>query len=128
MNQVRKLMARVLSEIERPSYQRVKNVLESYQIDRASVRQILGISESTQFRYERKNPILKPNLADRWTRFERVLQQAEELFEDKSETQRWLSTPKKALEDKTPLEVLGTDAGCRRVEQILMQAAYGVFT
>ncbi|NJK57907.1 MAG: toxin-antitoxin system, antitoxin component, partial [Pleurocapsa sp. SU_5_0] len=35
-------------------------------------------------------PVLKPNLADRWTRFERILHQAVELFENKAETQRWL--------------------------------------
>lgn len=121
-------MTRVLSKLRQPSYERVKQTSDSYHLDRASVRQILGISESTQFRYEKKNPLLKPNLADRWARFERILRQAEELFEDRSETQRWLSTPKTALSGQTPLEALATDAGSRQVEQILTRAEYGIFS
>jgi putative toxin-antitoxin system antitoxin component (TIGR02293 family) len=121
-------MTSALSKSARPSYQIVKQISDEYQIDRAWVRHILGISESTQFRYEKNNPILKPNLVDRWARFERILEQAEELFEDKTETQRWLSTPKAALNDRTPLEVLATDAGSRQVEQMLLRAEYGIFS
>lgn len=76
---------------------------------------------------ERGNPELKPSLADRWARFERIVQQAEELFEDQSETQRWLSTPKKALNNRTPLEALTTDAGTKQVEELLYRAEYGIF-
>lgn len=121
-------MTQALSKFHQPSYETVKRTSDSYQIDRASVRQILGISESTQFRYEKKNPVLKPNLADRWARFERILHQAAELFEDKTETQRWLATPKTALSGKTPIEALATDAGSRQVEQMLLRAEYGIFS
>ena len=121
-------MTQSLSKSHQPSYEIVQKTSDSYAIDRASVRHILGISESTQFRYEKKKPVLKPNLADRWARFERVLRQAEELFEDKQETQRWLSTPKIALSGKTPLEALTTDSGSREVEQMLTRAEYGIFS
>ncbi len=121
-------MTQALSKTAQPKYEVVKCTSDKYQIGRNTVRDILGISESTQFRYEKNNPVLKPNLLDRWARFERVIQQAEELFEDRVETQRWLSTKKTVLGNKTPLEVLGTDFGCRQVEQMLMQAAYGVFS
>lgn len=117
-----------LSKSEQLSYKTVKQTSDSYQIDRASVRHILGISESTQFRYEKKNPVLKPNLADRWARFERILLQAAKLFEDQAETQRWLSTAKTDLENKTPIEALATDAGSRQVEQMLTRAEYGIFS
>ena len=121
-------MIQTLSKIERPSYEIVKQTADDYQIDRAAVRHIFGISESTQFRYEKKNPILKPNLADRWARFEDILKLANELFDSKVEIQRWLSTPKTALENKTPLEVLATNAGSRQVEQMLNRAKYGIFS
>lgn len=121
-------MTQALSKTAQPKYEVVRRTSDKYQIERAKVRDILGISESTQFRYEKNNPVLKPNLLDRWARFERIVQQAEELFEDLVETQRWLSTAKTVLENKTPLEVLGTDSGCRQVEQMLMQASYGVFS
>lgn len=121
-------MTQALSKSKQLSYETVKQRANSYQIDRASVRQLLGISESTQFRYEKKNPVLKPNLADRWARFERIVRQAEELFEDRREAQRWLSTAKTDLKDQTPIEALATDAGSREVEQMLTRAEYGIFS
>ncbi|MEY2833608.1 MAG: hypothetical protein RLZZ574_2867 [Cyanobacteriota bacterium] len=120
-------MATSLSETKPITYASIQHLSAEYQMNRLQIRHILGISESTQFRYEKRNPLLKSNLIDRWLRFEKIVQQAQELFEDQIETRRWLSTPKVALENKTPLEILDTDSGCRQVEQILLQAAYGVF-
>ncbi|MGL5834020.1 MAG: type II RES/Xre toxin-antitoxin system antitoxin [Waterburya sp.] len=120
-------MTQSLSRTRAITYASIQHLSDEYQINRLQVRNILGISESTQFRYEKRNPLLKSNLVDRWLRFEKIVQQAQELFENKIETQRWLSTPKLVLENKTPLEILDTDSGCRQVEQILLQAAYGVF-
>lgn len=91
------------------------------------VRAILGISESSQFRYEKNNPVLKPNLCDRWSRLIRTVKLAGDILEDETEVRRWLSTPKSALNDRCPLDLLTTDAGTRQVEQILLQASYGVF-
>ena len=122
-----KTMATSLSETKPITYASIQHLSAEYQLSRLQIRHILGISESTQFRYEKRNPLLKSNLVDRWLRFEKIVQQAQELFEDQIETQRWLSTPKVALENKTPLEILDTDSGCRQVEQILLQATYGVF-
>ena len=121
-------MTRAISKSNRVSYEKVRQISDSYDLDRLLVRHILGISESTQFRYEKKNPVLNPNLSDRWQRFERILQQTEELFEDKNAAQEWLSMPKTSLEGKTPLEILETDAGVIQVREMLTRAAYGIFS
>lgn len=120
-------MATSLSRTKPINYASIQHLSDEYQMNRLQIRNILGISESTQFRYEKRNPQLKSNLVDRWLRFEKIVQQAQELFEDKMETRRWLSTPKVALDHKTPLEILDTSWGCSQVEQMLLQAAYGVF-
>ncbi|NJL51226.1 MAG: DUF2384 domain-containing protein [Hydrococcus sp. SU_1_0] len=121
-------MAQSSIEIKGITYASVRQIADKYQIDRLWVRNILGISESTQFRYEKNNPVLNPNLGDRWGRCIKIIKQAQELFEDEQETRRWLSTPKQALNNKIPLELLDTDSGCRQVEKMLMQASYGVFS
>ena len=113
--------------VQAPKYRVVRELSKRYGINRQAVQNILGISESTQFRYEKHNPELKLSIADRWARFERLVRQAEELFEDEQETQRWLSTPKQALGGQTPLQALSTDAGAKRVEEILYRAEYGIF-
>ena len=58
---------------------------------------------------------------------QRIMQQAFALFEDEAETQRWLSTPKDGLDGQTPLEALATDAGSKKVEELLYRAEYGIF-
>ncbi|MGK7950253.1 MAG: antitoxin Xre/MbcA/ParS toxin-binding domain-containing protein [Xenococcaceae cyanobacterium] len=108
-------------------YQTVRDKASRYGLDRNGIRNILGISESTQFRYEKHNPVLKPHQIDRWARFSRIAEQAFDLFEDETETKRWLSTPKNYLEGRTPIEALTTDAGSIQVEQMLYRAAYGIF-
>jgi len=110
-----------------PHYQTAKHLAQQFQVRKGTMRQILGISESTQARYERKNAELKPAIADRLARFQRITQQALALFEDETETQRWLSSPKGALAGKTPLEALTTDSGSQQVEELLYRAEYGIF-
>jgi len=110
-----------------PQYETVKSLSHRFHVRKDTIRKILGISESTQARYERSNATLKPAIADRWERFQRITQQALELFEDEMETQRWLSSPKVALGGQTPLEALATDSGTQKVEELLYRAEYGVF-
>ena len=56
-----------------------------------------------------------------------IRQKALDLFEDKAETQRWLSTPKEALGGQTPLQALVSELGCEKVEELLYRAEYGIF-
>ncbi|CAA9590348.1 hypothetical protein AVDCRST_MAG81-5060 [uncultured Synechococcales cyanobacterium] len=108
-------------------YEVVKDISNRYSLGKAGVKQLFGISEATQFRYEKQNSTLKPAISDRVERFNRIVNQAKELFEDEVETQRWLSTPKDALEGATPLKALATDAGAKKVEEILYRAEYGMY-
>lgn len=112
---------------EKLHYQTVRDTASRYGLKRKEIRAILGISESTQFRYEKHNPALKPHQIDRWARFSRIAQQAFDLFEDHTESKRWLSTPKRDLEALTPIEALTTDAGSIKVEEMLYRATFGIF-
>jgi putative toxin-antitoxin system antitoxin component (TIGR02293 family) len=108
-------------------YSNAQDLSSRFQVSKGTIRRILGISESTQNRYEKNNPILKPAIADRLSRFQRLSQQALDLFEDEAEAHRWLSTPKASLDGQTPLDALTTDGGAQRVEELLYRAAYGIF-
>jgi putative toxin-antitoxin system antitoxin component (TIGR02293 family) len=59
---------------------------------------------------------------------ENIYRHALELFENEEETNRWLSTPKTRLQGKTPLEAMETQAGIEKVQQILYQTEFGMFT
>lgn len=108
-------------------YELIKEIANRFDLDKTEVKQLFGISESTQFRYEKQNPVLKSAIADRLDRFNRIAKLALELFEDETETKRWLSTAKTALSGETPLQALATDAGAKKVEAMLYRAEYGMF-
>jgi putative toxin-antitoxin system antitoxin component (TIGR02293 family) len=103
-----------------PRYQNAQDLSRRLQFGKGTIRRILGISESTQSRYEKNNPILKPAIADRLSRFQRLSQQALDLFEDEAEAQSWLSTPKASLDGQTPLDALATDGGAQRGEELFL--------
>ena len=44
-------------------YKTVKDISRRFQVHKGTIREILGISESTQARYERKNEVLKPAIS-----------------------------------------------------------------
>lgn len=108
-------------------YESIKEIAKRFDLDKTDVKQLFGISKSTQFRYEKQNSVLKVAVADRLERFSRIAHQALDVFEDEAETKRWLSTPKTALSGETPLMALATDAGAKKVEAILYRAEYGMF-
>lgn len=50
------------------------------------------------------------------------------VLEDKQQAIEWLSTPKIALDDQVPLELLFTGIGAREVEKLLKRIEHGVYT
>ena len=51
----------------------------------------------------------------------RVLRLAERVFGDPAKARQWLGRPSVQLGGRTPLEVLGSEDGARRVEELLAQ-------
>jgi putative toxin-antitoxin system antitoxin component (TIGR02293 family) len=116
-----------LHTLQMPTYKVVRDFATRFDMDRVQIRNVFGVAERTQFRYEKENPVLKSTVTDRIDRFKRILAQAIEVFEDESEAQRWLKTPKADLGNLIPLDLLATDAGTKQVEQMLYRAEYGMF-
>jgi RNA polymerase sigma-70 factor (ECF subfamily) len=118
----------VLREIEGKSYEEIAEMtgvsLGTVKSRIARARAKLKLKSVLQ-NYVEGDPVLKTENADNVK--QRILQQAFDLFEDEAETQRWLSTPKDGLDGQTPLEALATDAGSKKVEELLYRAEYGIF-
>lgn len=66
--------------------------------------------------------------SERVLRTARIYDLAIEVFEEEPVALEWLKTPNPALEEKTPLEFLGTEPGAREVENLLMRIEYGVYS
>jgi len=64
--------------------------------------------------------------SDRAVRIARVIALCEEVFGDRARSWRWLRDGKRRFEGRTPLEMLGTEAGARLVEELLYRIDDGM--
>lgn len=108
-------------------YHVLQGIASRYGLDNQQKETLFGIPARTQARYKKLDVVLNPVTIDRLERFKRITQQAIDLFEDEEEAHMWLKTPKAGLNDRTPFEVMATDAGAKQVEQMLYRAEYGVY-
>jgi|SRR5580704_19562267 len=60
-------------------------------------------------------------------RIDKIILRAVEVLGDRCEAMRWLGNPVRALNFATPISVLGTKQGTKRVEDILGQMENGVW-
>jgi putative toxin-antitoxin system antitoxin component (TIGR02293 family) len=108
-------------------YNTIEETAELFQLDSNLRQQIFGISPRNQARLRKDNAILNPLVVDRFNRFNRITQQAINLFEDTEKALQWLQTPKNSLSGITPLAALSTDEGAKQVEEILYRTEYGIY-
>jgi putative toxin-antitoxin system antitoxin component (TIGR02293 family) len=57
-----------------------------------------------------------------------VLTRAIEVFGNSEKATRWMERPNRALGQKTPIEMLGTEEGRKEVEELLGRIEYGVYS
>jgi putative toxin-antitoxin system antitoxin component (TIGR02293 family) len=89
---------------------------------------VVQISSRTLDR-RRERGRLEPAESDRILRVSRVFAAAIELFEgDAVAARRWMLQKQKALGEKRPLDLLGTELGARDVEALIGRLEHGVFS
>jgi putative toxin-antitoxin system antitoxin component (TIGR02293 family) len=77
----------------------------------------------------KKEKKLSPEESDRLVSISRLLAQTFELFEGNEEAGiRWFTSPNRALNGQSPMEVAATETGTREVENLIGRLEYGVFT
>lgn len=98
----------------------------SLELSPVALARALGISERTLGRRrDAPEARLTPAESDRLEHAHDVIQMAVEAFEGRrDEAVRWLTTPKAALDDQAPLELLDTRFNTRLVEQMLISMTY----
>jgi putative toxin-antitoxin system antitoxin component (TIGR02293 family) len=85
----------------------------------------LAIPKSTLMRMLERRQRMASADSDRVYRLASILALAEQAIGDRKKAQRWLRQANQVLGSQTPLRVLETEIGVRRVEQILGRIAYG---
>jgi len=73
-----------------------------------------------------RNQLLSRDESDKAVRVARIASMAEQVFGDSERAWRWLRKPKRNFDGKTPMDMLGTEAGARLVEEIVQQIDHGM--
>lgn len=60
------------------------------------------------------------------TRIARIRDRAAEVFGDRERSRKWLERPNPALGQKSPAELLASESGALRVEQMLGRIEHGI--
>lgn len=94
----------------------------------AEIASLIGLPPRT-FARRKASGRLTSDESEKLLRISAVFEQAVELFEgNRAGAIKWLTTPKKMLENETPLEYSRTELGAREVENLLGRLEHGVFS
>jgi putative toxin-antitoxin system antitoxin component (TIGR02293 family) len=109
-----------------PVLERVKNALGL--TDRETAK-VLRVSEKTIGRLRgAPSRRLSPAASDRLYRIARLFALAEEVLERADAARDWLREPQAGLGNRSPLELMGTEAGSREVEDLLLRIEHSVLS
>lgn len=104
----------------------IDSIAKTIRVTQSELAVALGIPERTLAR-RKKEGLLTSDESAKLIRLARVVERAEEVFEDMPATIDWMKSPNAALAGETPLSLLDTDIGAESVLDTLGRIAHGVF-
>ena len=104
----------------------VDSLTKFTRLSQAELSTALGIPERTLARRKREGKLNSEESA-KLVRLARVIERAEEVFEDFDASIDWLKSPNTSLAGSTPLSLLDTDIGAESVMDTLGRIEHGVF-
>ncbi|MDY6806109.1 MAG: antitoxin Xre/MbcA/ParS toxin-binding domain-containing protein [Cyanobacteriota bacterium] len=106
----------------------IAKVAEYCDISEAEIARLLATSERTISRRKKDNRTLELSESDRLYRLARIFARTLEIFEDIRKAREWLKQSNRALAGATPLELLDTDMGAQKVDNLLNRIEYGFYS
>ena len=76
--------------------------------------------------YKRRRERLSPAESERTERLARVVAIAEDVWQDREQARRFLTTPHPEIGGKTPLDAALTELGARQAEEVMARIVYGL--
>ncbi len=103
-------------------------VIKLYGLNDRQADKILGFSRRTLTRKLQASKRLTPVQSDRVYRLARVGAHALVALGDPGKARDWMTSPNRALGNTAPVDLLDTDAGAERVEEILHRIEHGIYS
>src|SRR5580658_11291049 len=103
----------------------LRNVASRVFTDAAEQRAMMHriVPEAT---YKRRRDRLSPAESERTERFARVVAIAEDIWQDREQARRFLTTSHPEIGGKTPLDAALTELGARQAEEVMARIVYGL--
>jgi len=76
--------------------------------------------------YKRRRDRLSPAESERTERLARVVAIAEDVWQDRDQARRFLTTPHPEIGGKTPVDAALTELGARQAEEVMARIVYGL--
>ena len=102
------------------------SLARTIRLTQAELADALGIPQRTLARRKREGRLSSEESA-KLVRLARVVERANEVFENLDPSLEWLKSPNSALSGATPLSLLDTDIGAESVMDTLGRIEHGVF-
>ena len=112
-------------KIEQVDTDTVNEEAAAYNIPKAEMAGILGVSNKTYFTIMKADH-LDQERSDRFLHVERVLDSGLEVFGTKENLSNWLKTDQPSLDGYRPIEMMRTITGTNRVYEMLGRIKHGV--
>lgn len=107
------------------AYEHFRRAIE---VSNEDLARVLAIPQRT-FDRRRSQGRLKPDESDRLARLSMLFEYAVKLFEGNQErAAQWFRTPKRALDNTSPLEFADTEPGAQEVRDLIGRLEHGVFS
>jgi putative toxin-antitoxin system antitoxin component (TIGR02293 family) len=99
---------------------------EAYSLTSRDMARILQISERSYHRYQ-PDMRLDAVSTERLLQLQKLYELGKDVFEDLAKFNRWLKRPLRVLGNRTPFELLDTNAGMRLIEDELWRIEQSVY-
>ncbi|MBI5815967.1 MAG: DUF2384 domain-containing protein [Nitrospinae bacterium] len=119
---------RVIVEVkEGLPFKAFENIQKLLNLDTYTMARMLDISKRTIDRRKSGKQRFAPGESDRLARLGRIIALAEDVLEDRENAIEWLHDPNPALSWERPLNLLDTELGTKKVEDVLMRIEHGIY-
>lgn len=107
-------------------FESIDQISDSIGITRDKTLELIGLPKRTYAR-RKKQGRLGLSESDRLFRLARIFVRAKAVLGSVEKAGRWLRKRNRALGNRMPLDLLGTDFGAHQVEKILGRIQHGIF-
>ncbi|GAB4299580.1 MAG: hypothetical protein Kow0098_26230 [Ignavibacteriaceae bacterium] len=112
------------------SDKRIRKINERYALTISDIADILDVTPRTLSRWSKNRDTagkLSERKSDNLAVLEAILKLGERVLGSEDELNQWLHSPVFALGGKKPVDLIKTESGRRRVEEVLHQIELGIY-